>query len=350
MKKSTYESIYSTEALSSLEDHYGSGSGLYKMWASPHSIITAILFGWEKSDHPAQLHHAWDIKKFKSLNEAIKQSVREALKLLELPNNVDNPNILEAGCGIGGCTTQLAKENPHITVTGISLIQKQIEIANKLKRTRQTNSARFLVGNYLRMPIASDTYNGIFAIETFCHIPPHEKPSLFEEMFRVLKPECKLVIFDGYPIREPQGSEKILFEKFKRGWTLPEMITPFTLTTYAQKAGFKVISVKDITPRVIDSTPYVYRNASILRQIIKAIRFLDDRKVKLPYVDNLFKSLGFSTKNAEIFIEACQAGKPLVESGLGKYYMHVLEKPNPSQRYKNKTYETFYPKLKRIDC
>jgi hypothetical protein len=115
------------------------------------------------------------------------------------------------------------------------------------------------------------------------------------------------------------------------------MITPSTLTMYAQKARFRAISVKDITHRVLDSTPYIYRNAAIIRPIVKAVRFLEHRNVKLPLVIKLFKSLGFSTKNAEIFVEACQAGKPLIESGLGKYYMHVLEKPILSLTSKNET-------------
>ncbi|MFZ3140709.1 hypothetical protein [Polaromonas sp.] len=74
----------SGEVLARLEQHYDTGSGLYKLWASPHSVLAAVARGWGAARHPAQLHYAWDLEHARTLDEGIRRTTLEALRWLAI--------------------------------------------------------------------------------------------------------------------------------------------------------------------------------------------------------------------------------------------------------------------------
>jgi 2-polyprenyl-3-methyl-5-hydroxy-6-metoxy-1,4-benzoquinol methylase len=89
-----------------------------------------MLWGWERADHPAQLHYAWDLKQASSINEAINNLVRQAVKHLEV-DDLSRPRIFEPGCGIGGVSSLMARERPNYIIDGISLVTSQITLPER---------------------------------------------------------------------------------------------------------------------------------------------------------------------------------------------------------------------------
>ncbi len=319
--------IQSSTAQKRLYQHYHDGAGLYKLWGSPGSVFSAILWGWDRADHPAQLHYAWDLKQAPSINEAINNLVRQGMRYLGV-NELEYPRILEPGCGIGGVSSLMAKEHPNYIIDGISLVTSQIAIARKRANYLGLPNINYLVGNFLQVAVQDETYDAILAVETFCYIPVLEKLSLLAEMFRVLKPGHKLVVFDGYLRRRPDSFvEATLYEQFKKGWTLPDLVSAQRFSHQAQEVGFRVGLVKDCTVHVKDCVLLVYKIARTFKPFIKLAHFLEKNKINIPLLKRLFKNLGFNGQIAKDFADTCLIQKPLTEWGVCGYYVHVLEKP-----------------------
>jgi hypothetical protein len=89
--------VHSRAARELLEEHYDGGANLYKFWASPRTALRAIALGWEHCDHPAELHYAWDLERAPSLDEAIRDTTRRAIALLDV-DQLQNARLYEPGC------------------------------------------------------------------------------------------------------------------------------------------------------------------------------------------------------------------------------------------------------------
>jgi hypothetical protein len=146
-----YQSAYSARALDVLTEHFDHGANLYKFWASPRSVVRALLRGWADADHPSHLHYAWDLETACSLDEAIRETTRRAVALLHL-DAISHPVVFEPGCGIGGGVVQVAQMFPHVKVIGLSLVEKQLEIGRNMALARGVANTDFVQGNYLSTP------------------------------------------------------------------------------------------------------------------------------------------------------------------------------------------------------
>src|SRR4030095_14509279 len=122
-----YDSVYSSAALEALTEHFDLGADLYKCWGCPRSVLRPLLLGWARARHPSHLHYAWDLETAASLDDAILETTRRAVALLDL-DDCQQPPLSEPGCGIGGGVTQVAAMLPQAKVTGLSLVGKQLEI------------------------------------------------------------------------------------------------------------------------------------------------------------------------------------------------------------------------------
>jgi hypothetical protein len=89
---------------------------------------------------------------------------------------VARPHLFEPGCGIGGGVTQVAAMLPQAKVTGLSLVEKQLEIGLAMSTARRLANTEFVRGNYLDTPFPAACFDGIFAIETQVYTPIAEKP------------------------------------------------------------------------------------------------------------------------------------------------------------------------------
>jgi ubiquinone/menaquinone biosynthesis C-methylase UbiE len=140
--------------------------------------------------------------------------------LLDL-DDCKQPHLFEPGCGIGGGVTQVAAMLPLAKVTGLSLVGKQLDIGRAMARARGLTNTEFVQGNYLGTAFPDAHFDGIFAIETLVYTPILERPALFRELFRILRPGRTLVSFDGFRLRDPVGAdEREWVQDVLDGWTI----------------------------------------------------------------------------------------------------------------------------------
>lgn len=102
--------------------------------------------------------------------------------------------LLDVGAGIGGPARHFA-EAYGCDVTGIDLTPAFVELATELtQRTRLADRVRFVTGSALAMPFPDDAFD----LATMFHVGMNiaDKPALFAEVARTLRPGGRFVVYD----------------------------------------------------------------------------------------------------------------------------------------------------------
>jgi ubiquinone/menaquinone biosynthesis C-methylase UbiE len=331
----TYDSL-EEDAVSLMDEHYGEGIDGYSLWAEIPTCLKAWRDGIENApDHPAQLHYAWlnnadGTPNNLGLDDGIRLATTKAIKLLKLDYE-KLVTLLDIGCGVGGAALQadlfLQQQGvKDFEIHGISIVPKQVQVAKNRSHNFGASNSSFIVGNFLNLPYESDHFKGITAFETLCHIPPANKLNLLRGLLRVTAPGGRMVIMDAYFTRRPGSvEEKFWFNKFRNGWTLPDMVTSEEMHHLALKSGFEIETTLAVINEVRPSVDLIYRRAKIIGvPLLRIYRLLK----KLGHESQLLQRTGIHSANAEAFIHACYAQKELVERGLMTYQVHVLRKPH----------------------
>ena len=181
-------------------------------------------------------------------------SAQETLinKLVGLIGVCAQDKILDVGCGIGGSSFYLAKHYGAI-VTGISLSQKQIEIAQRYAQTNAVKHTHFTVEDALSMAsIPSNSFDTVWALESCEQF--YDKRLFIEQAFRVLKPGGKLMLATWCSSAEEfQGVSARKYTKLCTVFQLPYMPTLQHYDQLLQQQGFVVNEVLEWSSKVAQS-------------------------------------------------------------------------------------------------
>ncbi len=252
------------------------------------------------------LHYGfWDADT-KSRKEAIINQYR-AVKDLLSPKPEDY--VLDAGCGVGGASFWLMKEAPA-HYTGITLSETQLAMAKRYAKKRDPKQEiEFLLGNYFATEFKNETFDKIFAIESFCYSYPHPE-SLYAEMFRILKPGGKMVISDGIVLRHPKDQEETeLVRKFCNGFKLAGWNTSDEIVAALRKTGFVDIRYVDKTESIKKSITDIWRITHLISPLLQ------------------LRHLGLVSRTEAENLWATYGQKTMSEKGLFGYGIFIAEKP-----------------------
>ncbi|MFZ0584446.1 MAG: methyltransferase domain-containing protein [Candidatus Acidiferrales bacterium] len=133
------------------------------------------------------------------------EECREIPKLLAIARD---SNVLEIGCGSGGYALQLAVTT-GARILGLDINESGIDKANQLAQAKGLAAqARFELRDVTQdLASPAHTFDAAFANDVLCHIPA--RPALLAEIFRVLKPGCRLVFSDALVIGGMVSHEEI---------------------------------------------------------------------------------------------------------------------------------------------
>ncbi len=165
--------------------------------------------------------------------------------------------ILDAGCGIGGTITYLAKKYPNVNFTGITIIPEHVEIAKALAKEKQVDyNTNFLLGDFNNTSFSSNQFDAVFSIESISYAPL--KDTIIQEMYRILKPRGLLVIVDGF--RNNVQLSRFFINIYKwlcKSWGQPNFVPLEEFKDTLKKNGFQEIEIRDITKNIISTLLWV---------------------------------------------------------------------------------------------
>jgi len=116
--------------------------------------------------------------------------------LLASKSGIKGPiNVLDYGCGVGNSIPFFKQHLPNCELTGADVSRKSLDIAE----ARFPGQASFIVLPGANVPFEDESFDIIFSACVFHHIPHGEHISILKDMWRTLKHNGLLVIFEHNP-------------------------------------------------------------------------------------------------------------------------------------------------------
>lgn len=119
--------------------------------------------------------------------------------ILQKMENFRFANVLDVGCGTGEILKRIHKRYPEVSLTGVDISEKMLEVA----KVKIGNKATLLWADAEMLPFSDATFDLIVCSDSFHHYPNPQK--VLAEFRRVLKGGGNLLIFDysiGFPLRQ----------------------------------------------------------------------------------------------------------------------------------------------------
>ena len=100
--------------------------------------------------------------------------------------------ILDVPAGTGRLSVELAKAG--VTVIGADISAPMLHVAVSKRESNSDGHAYFLQGSGSQLPFADNTFDAVISFKFFHLIPNESKRAFIQDMARVLKPGCPLVV------------------------------------------------------------------------------------------------------------------------------------------------------------
>lgn len=103
--------------------------------------------------------------------------------------------VLEAGCGVGAQTLQLARRNPQSNFLSVDYSAESLDIARRRVEAAGLTNVEFRRADIHALPFADAEFDGAFLCFVLEHLAAPE--SALQEIRRVTRPGAKVCAFEG---------------------------------------------------------------------------------------------------------------------------------------------------------
>ena len=148
--------------------------------------------------------------------------------------------VLDLGSGIGGPARTLASKI-GCTVTGLDLVADYCRAAQRLSwLTGLDDRVRFVCGSALAAPFADGSFDVLWTQHAAMNIA--DKPALYAEAFRVLRPGGRFVVYD---VLQAEGGDVHYPVPWANDPSTSFLATPEEMRELLTAAGFEITSEVD---------------------------------------------------------------------------------------------------------
>jgi tocopherol O-methyltransferase len=190
-----------------------------------------------------QVHHGY----WKTGKERVDEAVLNLTHLVAKEAGITaGVRVCDIGCGYGATANVFAREYGAI-VTGITLSKKQYDFANS--HTSRTAAVDFLLCDGLNNNLQRESFDSVVAVESSEHM--QNKPALFAEAMRLLRPSGRLVVAAWLSRERPSYLEtRYLLEPICLDGRLPSLASASEYLAMLSEAGFRETVFHDLTHSV----------------------------------------------------------------------------------------------------
>lgn len=157
--------------------------------------------------------------------------------------------ILDAGCGVCGPAEHIARWAPDLELVGVTVSPRQAQHARaRVAAARLADRIRVLIGDFHALPFGDRSFDVALFLESACYA--YDRPRLFREVFRMLRPGGRLLVKDVFRRPGECAAEVVAeFDRFNglyraRIGTVADFVRP------AREAGFDDIVVQPLAGRM----------------------------------------------------------------------------------------------------
>ncbi|HEX2087781.1 MAG TPA: methyltransferase domain-containing protein, partial [Solirubrobacteraceae bacterium] len=181
--------------------------------------------------------------------------------------------VVDVGCGYGATARLLARER-GATVTGLTVSPAQARAAEAAE------GVAIVVRDWLANDLPDAAFDAAIAIESLSHMP--DKPRVFGELARVVKPGGRVVIVDWLARERPRALERrLLLEPICAEGRLPALHAAGEYAAFLREAGLAVTGFEDLTARAV-------RTWSVVARRLPAVLARDPRLVARAWPERAF--------------------------------------------------------------
>lgn len=188
----------------------------------------------------------------------LEQMNAEVLARLQV-DGITAPRLLDLGCGLGATLRSFARRLPHSELLGVTRVPWQVEQARALNASAgYRDRIGVIEADYENTPLASSSFDGVYALESSCYAQGSDKRRLLEEAHRLLRPGGRLVVVDGFLRgRFVSRAQQRIYRKVCACWVVEDFAERQAFVRRLEKLGFREITVEHLQMRVAPSVMHV---------------------------------------------------------------------------------------------
>lgn len=183
----------------------------------------------------------------------------EVLARLQV-EELEAPRLLDLGCGLGATLRSFAHHLPRARLKGITRVPWQVEEACALNaKAGCEGRISILQGEYQDTMLPRWSYDGVYALESSCHARGGDKGALLTEAHRLLRRGGRLVVADGFLVRDRFSNElqRRIYRTLCECWVIEELAQLGMFTRRLEQLGFEDIRVERLQMRVAPSVAHI---------------------------------------------------------------------------------------------
>ncbi|MDA7417428.1 class I SAM-dependent methyltransferase [Xenophilus arseniciresistens] len=167
--------------------------------------------------------------------------------------------VLDLGCGAGATARSLLRRWPALHAVTVTNVAVQNQIARELDAAAGVSErVVHLEADYTRTGLPAGQADGAWAVESACYAPGTDKRAFCREAARLLRPGARLVVLDGFLLRERPGRVAgWLHRLWADCWAVPTLARRDELLAALQAEGFTQVKFRSLRWRIAPSALHV---------------------------------------------------------------------------------------------